>query len=241
MALSLFKRPEKVTSGESSGPIDRKPYLASEVQAGFLVTASLGVLIAFLFAAGGVGFFKETRRVEILFGYISGLAKNAPVHYAGHQVGKVVDIRLLGKNEGQIVVTASVSKEAVIRKNSNAYVDMLGFMGEKFLELTPGTPDSLPLEEGETLRGTDPIALNEIMKKGTEVADELQKTTVSLQGLIENLDQTVGENRAELQAIFKNLDEASRNLKEMTHDLKLHPWKLLKKEKNGKGRRFLFF
>ena len=136
---------------------------------------------------------------------------------------------------------ARISKGAVLRQDSQAYIDMLGFMGEKFLELTPGSFESPVLGTGEPLRGNDPIALNEIMKKGTEAAEELQKTTVSLRGLIEDLQATVGENRTELESIFKNLNETSENLKAMTHDLKLHPWKLLKKGEESGKRRFLFF
>lgn len=230
----------KTTLREFSEKTKSELYSPAEIRSGLLVLVSLIVFLVFLFLAGGSGFFKRPTRVRILFSYISGLAKNAPVHFAGHQVGKVTDIRLVGKNDGQIAVIASLSKEAVLRKDSQAYVDMLGFMGEKFLELTPGTPEAAVLQENETLQGTDPVALNEIMKKGSETAEELRKTTIALEGLIENVNQTLGENRAELDGIFKNLNEASQNLKELTHDLKLHPWKLLNRG-DGRKRRFLFF
>ncbi len=191
--------------------------------------------------------FKNTYKIHILFNYISGLSKNAPVHFAGHEVGKVTGIQILGRSEGQVAVTVSISKQAVIRKDSKAFIDILGFMGEKFVELTPGSDNALPIQEGETILGTDPIALNEIMKKGTGIADELEKTTISLQGLIKNLDRTVGGSQADVEQIFKNLNDASKNLKDMTEDLKLHPWKLLRKGKekgeknNDVKKHFLFF
>lgn len=212
-------------------------FSTSEVRSGFLVSASVVCLGVLLFLAGKSQLFKDTYQVEILFDYISGLAKNAPVHFAGHEVGKVTAIRLSGKEEGQIVVTARIPKEIRLRQNSQAFIDLLGFMGEKFLEISPGSAQAPFLPENERLRGTDPVPLNELMKQGMEIADELEKTTVSLQELIQNLNQVVGENRTELSSIFDNLNTSSENLKEMTHDLKLHPWKLLKKgkEKKGKG------
>ncbi len=217
--------------------------LNPEIRSGFLVTASLAVLIFFLFAAGGSALLKGDYEVDILFNYVSGLAKNAPVHFAGHEVGQVSRVEIRGEKDGQIQVTASLSKEVVLRKDSEAFIDMLGFMGEKYLELTPGSPDAAPLGADEPLRGTDPIALDKMMKEGTEAAEELKKTTVTLRELIENLNELVGENRRKLNSTFENLNEASQNLKEMTQDLKLHPWKLLKKEKasgEGKRRFFLF-
>lgn len=199
-------------------------FSASEIRSGFLVTASFALLLALLFAAGKSQLFKETYRVQIFFKFISGLAKNAPVHFAGHEVGRVTDIRLSDKKEAQVIVTATILKEARLRKDSQAFVDLLGFMGEKFLELTPGSAEAPLLPANESLRGTDPVALGE--------------TIVSLQNLIQNLNQAVGENRGDLSVIFDNLNASSENLKEMTRDLKLHPWKLLRKEKK-KG--FSFF
>lgn len=245
MVFAVSKKPTKPTEESRASRPRSEPYTAREIRAGLLITLSAAALAAILFMAGNFQLFTETYQVRILFNYISGLAKNAPVHFAGHEVGKVTDIRILGQHEGQVAVTVSIAKTAVLRNDSQAFIDILGFMGEKFVELTPGTPEASPLKDNETLLGTDPIALNEIMKKGTEIADELEKTTVSLQGLIRNVDKTVAGSQSEVGEIFENLNEASRNLKEMTQDLKLHPWKLLRKGKeekpDGKKRRFLFF
>ena len=245
MALSLFKKPEKVISRESLAKTRPESFSASEIRSGFLVTASVVCLLVLLFLAGKSQLFKNTYQVRILFNFVSGLAKNAPVHFAGHEVGTVSDVRLSSEEEGQVVVTATIAKEARLRKDSQAFIDLLGFMGEKFLELTPGSAQAPFLQTNETLRGTDPVALSEMMKQGREVAQELEKTTVSLQNLIQNLNQVVGENRQDLSVIFDNLNASSENLKEMTHDLKLHPWKLLKKGKeagtDGKKKGFYFF
>lgn len=219
-------------------------YTAEEIRSGFFVTFAAAALLGLLFMSGHFQLFSETYDVRILFNYISGLAKNAPVHFAGHEVGKVTAIQLVGQKDGQVAVTVRIVKSAVLRKDSQAFIDLLGFMGEKFVELTPGSPDSPPLQENDTLPGSDPIAMNEIMKKGTDIADELEKTTVSLQGLIKNIDHTVAGNNPEIEEIFQNLNASSQNLKEMTSDLKLHPWKLLRKGKEDeppKKKRLLIF
>ena len=198
----------------------RPEYSGSEIRSGLLVAVSIAVLLSLLFLAGDYSFFEETRQVRILFDYVSGLGKNAPVHFAGYQVGKVTDIQLLPGEEAKIRVTASISKDAVLQKDSGAFIDTLGLMGEKFVELTPGSQGAAPLEENGEIRGVDPVAMNKIV--------------LSLQRLIEDVNATVGENRDELNAIFKNLAESSKNLAEMSADLKAHPWKLLKVGKEKK-------
>lgn len=210
----------------------RPDFSGSEIRSGLLVVVSIVVLLCLLFMAGNYSFFRDTRQVRIFFDYISGLGKDAPVHFAGHEVGKVADIQLLPGEGARIVVTASISTDAVLKKDSQAFIDTLGIMGEKFVELTPGSPGAPPLEESGEIRGTDPIALNTMMKQ--------------MLRLIEDVNAAVRDNRDELAAIFKNLEESSENLKAMTADLKAHPWKLLRKGKEQKPdgerkRKFLFF
>ena len=57
--------------------------------------------------------------------------------------------------------------------------------------------------------------------------------------LTEQANQLMKGHEKDLESILVNLNAASENLKDMTQDLKLHPWKLLRK---GEGRRrFLIF
>lgn len=196
-----------------------------------MVSASAAVLLVLLFLSGKAQLFAQTYEVGMAFDYISGLLKNAPVHFAGHEVGRVQDVRLTGDEDGKVLVTARIATSAVIKKDSRAFIDVMGFMGEKFIELTPGTPEAPALGPGEKLRGEDPMAFYEIVDKGTRIADTFEATTADLRELIEDLDQTVGENREELNGIFANLNEASENLKVMTKDLKYHPWKIFHKGK----------
>ena len=205
-----------------------------------MVTISAIMLIALLFLASKSQLFQETQKVRLSFNYISGLSKNSPVHFAGHKVGKVTAIRFTGAKDGMISVEATFSKDVPVKKDSGAFIDALGFMGEKFVELTPGSDAAPLLPAGTVLRGTDPIPMIELIKKASQIAEEFEKTADSMKGLTDDLEDIVGKNRSELDGIFKNLNEASANLKDMTHDLKLHPWKLLKKT-DDKKKHLLFF
>ncbi|MBN1688077.1 MAG: MCE family protein [Candidatus Omnitrophica bacterium] len=205
------------------------PYTPNEIRSGLMVVSCVVVLLGLLFFASKSQLFKQTYQADILFNYISGLAKNAPVHFAGHEVGKVTDIRFLGGSDNSVLVTVTISRDVVLKRDSRAFINVLGFMGEKFIEISPGTIEAQPLGKGATLRGDDPVAMMEVVKKGTEILAEFEKISVSLQNLIANMNDLLGENEEEVEDIFKNLDEASVNLKEMTADLKQKPWKLLRK------------
>ena len=209
------------------------PVHKEEIRAGLLVTVSFVALIGLLFTAGNFTFSANARQVPIYFNFIGGLEENAPVQFAGHKVGKVSRISYLKKEE-KIRVDVSISKEVELKKDSEAFIDTLGFMGEKLVELSPGSHEAQPLAAGESIQGTDPVAMMKVIKESTELLQEFEKVNHSLQAMVSDLGGIVKENRSEMDETFANLRDTSQNLKEMTEDLKHHPWKLLRKSKEKK-------
>lgn len=203
-------------------------YSQAEVKSGFLITASLVVLFMLTFVVGRfVG--GSTRELQVRFGYISGLEKNAPVHFSGHEVGKVDKIEITRGQEKSVLVTLRISDKVDVREDSQCMVDTLGLLGEKFLEISPGTLDSPILKPGGILIGTDPIPMHLLIRKMNLLADRMDEMTVSLNPLVKRMDTLLAGNEEEIAKMISNLNETSANLRDMTHELKFHPWRLLRK------------
>mgnify|MGYP001607744723 CR=1 FL=1 len=232
MALLTFKKQEKTTSKESWVNNISQPYASNEIRSGFLVIISAVVLMGMLLMSGQSQIFGKTRLIKISFNYIGGLEKDSPVHYAGHKIGKITRVDFNPAGPSTLTVTASISPDIILRADSQAYVDALGFMGEKYVELTPGTAGSPALEDGKPLKGTDPMPMMELVKRGTELLSEFEKTNKSMNNLMADMKKLLDGNKNNLDAIFTNLNASSQNLKEMTGELKTHPWKLLRKGKD---------
>ena len=203
-------------------------YSQAEVKSGFLITVSFVVLFLMTFVVGRfVG--GSTRTVQIRFGYISGLEKNAPVHFSGHEVGKVDKIEITRGQERSVLVTVRVSDKVDVREDSQCMVDTLGLLGEKFLEITSGTLESPVLKPDGVLIGTDPIPMYLLIRKMNLLADRMDEMTVSLNPLLKRMDGMLAGNEEEVSKMISNLNETSANLRDMTHDLKFHPWRLVRK------------
>lgn len=231
MAPLTLKKQEKTTSKESWVNNIAQPYAANEIRSGFLVIVSTLVLFGMLLMSSQSNFFGKTRTIKIHFNYVGGLEKASPVHFAGNKVGKVTAIDFNPDGPNLLTVTATISPEVVLRADSQAYVDALGFMGEKYIELTSGTPGSAALEAGNPVQGTDPMPMMELVKRGTELLSEFEKTNKSMNALMADLKKLVDGNQENLNGIIANLNASSENLKDMTKNLKYHPWKILRKGK----------
>lgn len=248
MALSLLNKPEKATSKESSANSPKPqidPQRANEVRSGVFVVACALTLFVLLFLSGQSQLLQGTKSYQIGYNYIGGLAENAPVHFAGHKVGKVTKIEFTGNTENAVLVHISISNKVVLRQDTQAYIDALGLMGEKYIELSIGTANSAAIEKNGFLRGEDPMPMMTIIKKGTEVLEQFERSGDAMEGIVGDLKVIVGENKTQIDGTIKNTHDITQNLKEMTDDLKKHPWKLVRKSKSpeeeGKKKHFFFF
>ncbi|MDD5226858.1 MAG: MlaD family protein, partial [Candidatus Omnitrophica bacterium] len=174
-------------------------------------------------------FKKGANEWKVQFGYLSGLSDSAPVYYAGREVGKVDGIQILPGQPRPVMVTIKVSKDAYVRTDSVAYIDTLGMMGEKFIEISVGSKDAPPMEVGKVIQGEDPIAMHVLIRKMNLLADEVSKMTEDLSPLLKTMNDVVGGNKEEISKSIGNLHEVSANLRDMTAELKLHPWRLIRK------------
>lgn len=203
-------------------------YSSSEIKSGFFVLVALVLLLVLTFVVGGY-FKKGANEWKVQFGYLSGLSDSAPVYYAGREVGKVDSIQIVPGNARPVLVTIKVSNDAYVRNDSVAYIDTLGMMGEKFIEISVGSKDAPPMETGKVIEGVDPIAMHVLIRKMNLLADEVANMTESLNPLLKTVNDVVGGNKEEISKSLGNLHEVSANLRDMTADLKLHPWRLVRK------------
>ena len=237
--------------------------VTNEFKTGVMLVVVILILLYFVYAAGGFRVSKEGYELTVLFSFISGLREHAPVRLCGAEVGKVKDIEIICQpdEDTQIAVTLWLNQKAKIREDAKFYISTLGLMGEKYVEIGPGSKDVPYLKAGSQVKGVDPFRMEVLMskadvladnlnstlietkklaqhadeilvKKGEEIANNLDKTILSIKRLSEHADEVV--TKKEIDNILKNLEATSTNFKEFSNDLKRHPWKLIWKTKEKK-------
>lgn len=203
-------------------------YSSTEIRSGFFVILSILILLVMTLVVGGI-FKGGSEEWKIRFGYLNGLEDSAPVYYAGREVGKVSKIEIVRGAPRPILVTVKVSPDAYVRTDSQAYIDTLGMMGEKFVEISPGSPDAKALEKGSVIEGHDPIAMHVMVGKMNRLADQMDVMVKSLNPLVESASSILEGHEEEISKSITNINQITANLRDMTDDLKHRPWRLLRK------------
>lgn len=203
-------------------------YSSSEVKSGLFISVALVLLVGLTFWVGGF-MSGETKNYQIQFGYIGGLTHNASVYFAGVEVGKVDAIEVIKGDERPVIVTVSVLEEIEIKVDSNAVVDVLGMMGEPIISISAGSEEAPLLQTGTVLRGEDPIPVYQMIGKMNKLADRMDEMTESLMPLIKQVTSYTTGHKEEIAKIIANIHETSANVRDLTHDLKFRPWRLVRK------------
>lgn len=188
-----------------------------EMKVGIFVFFGLVILVIFVLSIGGFKSWASGRYVKFKFGFINGVKIGAPVRFAGVDVGQVKKINFIPGPEGgmKVEVLGWVEDRIKIPEDSTVWVNTLGLLGEKYIEIMPGNNTQSFLPSGAVMEGSDPVPMHQVERA-------LKKTTDK----ITSGEGTIGK------LIF---DEALYdNIEAMTQDLRKNPWKLFWKTKEKK-------
>ena len=163
---------------------------------------------------GGENFRKNLVPYYVYFEDAGGLTKGSDIQVKGVKAGKVGKIEI-DKN-GKVKVQLLIDKKIPIYKDAKAYIRTLGLMGDKYVYIDPGHPQSGRLAEGSSLGEGQVYAgvedtFNNINKAITE--GDLKDLIVSIRLLAKHIDQLVQENR-------QNIKETTENLRIITSELR---------------------
>jgi len=189
-----------------------------EVKVGLVVTATVALVLLFLFLLGDYNPFSTTYRVYAVHNYVGGIELGSPVRVAGAKVGKVNAIRFFEAGHpfpgGPVSLSLEllIDKRAkhLIRQDSKFYINFEGLIGGKYIEIMPGSPDSPELEDGAEVRGADPPRLEQLLSQGFDIFERLA----------ELLDQLGLDDREKLKSALSNLVAVSEDLRVITGEVR---------------------
>ena len=196
-----------------------------EMKVGIFVFVGLIILVVFVLSIGGVKTWASGYRVNFIFNFVNGVKTGAPVRFAGLDSGVVKSIKFFHDPQDlktKVRVTCWVNKEVRIPLDSKIWVNTLGLLGEKYIEIMPGEDYTKLLAAGKDLDGEDPLAMNEVIKEAKNIADNLNAAVEKIM----NKEGTVGK------LLFD--DKLYNELDAFVTDVRKNPWKLLFKTKEKK-------
>lgn len=188
----------------------RKKILTNEFRVGLFVVLCLLGLFYMTYRTGKLDIRQKGYFITVIFKEAGGAQQKAPVMLNGYEVGKVDSIKpVYAEGKTAIAMKIWMQENAKIRQGSKFFVQMMGLMGEKYIQIV-SSEEAQFIAPGSTVEG---------------------EPYVDLSVLITNLNKAVDDNKGALKNTVKNFETTSQNFEEFSDDLKRNPWKLLFKTK----------
>lgn len=162
-----------------------------------LFTGALLVLlgVSILLIGKKQGFFTRHVRFQAQFQDVAGLVPGAQVWLNGVVVGVVEDIDLPeDPSQRKITVTFRIRRSlaARIRADSRVRIRTIGLLGDRYLELSSGSPLQPLLPEGSSIPAFEPTDIAEALSQGGEAMGNIVAITGSLRRILEKMEQGQG-------------------------------------------------
>jgi phospholipid/cholesterol/gamma-HCH transport system substrate-binding protein len=209
-----------------------------EVKVGGLILAAATLLVIFLLLLGDV---RCGDRIYLFadFPNSGDLKAGAPVKISGVTVGKVASVELLGgaaragDAKAAVVVrtTLHINAEpaAMLRQDARFYISSLGVLGEKYVEIDPGSPGADHLAADSIVQGVSPLRLEVVGADATSILSEIQgiltenrenlrDSITGIRKMVASADDVIAENRESLKEAVENLNRLSAALATATGD-----------------------
>ncbi|MBI1859680.1 MAG: MCE family protein [Deltaproteobacteria bacterium] len=205
---------------------------------GVFVILAIAMAMLFFWLMGSFSFVQSNPQYFLRFSFAGGVEVGSPVRVSGVKVGRVEKIDFLSGVEGMdrtaIEVTISVARKAlaVIHEDSRFFVNIAGIIGERYIEISPGSVESPVLPPGSRIRAVDPPRIDQLLSQGYGVFGRVQEfleqneksVTSFLNQLARVMDDTAKvlekSDRKKIGQVIDNLSQITSDLRFMTEKIR---------------------
>ena len=206
--------------------------ISLEMKVGLFAGAALLIIAYLTLRVSDRGIFRGgDYSVMVMIDSAEGLTKKTPVEVAGIQVGYIEDLEL---HEGRRAkAKLRINRAVRLGRDARAQVRTKGFLGETYVDLLPGNPETGVIEEGGEITATNPyVDLGQIASDMKEVTGSLKRAFAAdetepggrigknMGDFTERLAQLTIQNQESINQIVANLRNFTSDLNEVMSERK---------------------
>lgn len=194
--------------------------MKTETKVGLLFVATLVAILGFSYTLGVINPFSSTEKIHIQYNFAGGIEVGSPVRVMGIKVGKITNIEfapgMIDKNgkEVNLKLTAAIDKDAftTVKEDSEYFINLAGVIGEKYLEISPGSVASKQVVPGGVYRGEDPPRIDQLISQSYSLAGKILKVVEDNEGDVVEMLQRANDLVINLNKTMKTINGLDKDV-----------------------------
>ncbi len=179
-----------------------------ETKVGLLFIVAVAMVAAFAYYLGVLNPFAKENYLYVGYNFAGGIEVGSPVRVMGIKVGKVTEIKFdpnmkdAKGEEVKLRLRININQDAwpTVRHDSRFFINLAGVIGEKFLEVTPGSLESPVVQPAEFVRGEDPPRIDQLISQSYGLAGKILE-------MVEKNKGSVGDTIGQMNNLVTNLNK----------------------------------
>ena len=157
-----------------------------QLRVGVVILISLAILILAVYKLGqAANLFTSRYQLVAFLDNANGIRVGGSVAVAGQVAGTIREIEFLPPDADttrnlRVLLEVDQALQEQIRANSRARVRTLGLLGDKIIDINPGTPSFDILAEGDTIEVDPSLDYEEVIAQASEAVDDMVQLTADL-------------------------------------------------------------
>lgn len=192
-----------------------------ETKVGLLFVVAVALVAVFAWYLGVLNPFGSSNTIQLGYNFAGGIEVGSKVRVMGIDVGKVTNIefdpnlKMPTGEEVKLKITISINDKAwsTVRADSRFYINLAGVIGEKHIEVSPGSSASPILEAGAFLRGEDPPRIDQLISQSYGLAGKILDMVEKNEGSITDTLDKMNNLVTNLNKTLVLLEKTSKNEK----------------------------
>ncbi len=179
----------------------------------FIVLGFILFTVAIFVIGSKENLFTPTFKLNSEFETISGLKPGASVRMNGINVGKVDNVEIKSKTTVLVEMTLEKGVQKFIKKDSKATINSEGLVGNKIVEIIPGSSEAPSIIDNEFIVSVKPIEVQDIISGLKETSDNatlITKDLSEITGRINNGEGTLGQ-LVNNDQLYKSIDSSMQS------------------------------
>ena len=173
-----------------------------QLKVGLMILLALGILTVAVFKLGeAANLFSKRYKLVALLPSVNGLRVGGSVSVAGQLAGTVSEIDFLAPDADttrnlRVVVEIDQALQQQVREDSRARIRTLGLLGDKVVDISPGTPRFAVLPAEDTIQVEPALDYETVLVQASGAVTDMVQLTRDLRGITGGMargEGTVGQ------------------------------------------------